>query len=194
MTDRRILAVRTWRDRYGSRLEHGCAHAVEHARWSRRDFLASMGLLAGCTVMLGSTPVHALARSSLTTRLQQVSSERVLVLIQLFGGNDGLNTVVPVDDDEYYRVRPRISIPKNSTISISDSLGFHPGFKPLESMYGDGNMAVMQSVGYPEANLSHFRSTDIWLSASDADVFEVTGWSGRHLARAYRNRTWTPIR
>lgn len=135
--------------------------------------------------MLGATPVHALARSSLLEELQHVSSDRILVLLQLLGGNDGLNTIVPVEDAAYYRARPRIAIPKNATLPLTNMLGLHPALQAVKSMYEEGQMAVVQSVGYPGANLSHFRSTDIWLSASNADVQDETGWTGRYLERAH---------
>ncbi len=173
------------RTRFGSCLEHGCAHAADHARWSRRDFLAGMGLAAGATVMLGATPVHTLARSSLLEELQHVSSDRILVLLQLLGGNDGLNTIVPVEDAAYYRARPRIAIPKHSALPLTNMLSLHPALRAVKGMYDEGQMAIVQSVGYPGANLSHFRSTDIWQSASNADAEDTTGWTGRHLERAY---------
>jgi uncharacterized protein (DUF1501 family) len=173
------------RKRFGSCLEHGCAHGEEHRQWSRRDFMAGLGLAAGGAFVLGNTPVHAFARSPLLERLRQVASDRILVLVQLDGGNDGLNTIVPVDDPLYYRARPRLSIPKQATLPLADTLGMHPSLEALAGLYGDGQMAVVQSVGYPAADLSHFRSTDIWVSASEADVYWTTGWTGRLLEQAY---------
>ncbi|MCY3488005.1 MAG: hypothetical protein OXH34_06135, partial [Bacteroidetes bacterium] len=100
-------------ERFGSCLEHGCAHTDEHSQWSRRDFLSSLGRVAGSAVVLGSTAVHALAHSSVLNTLSQNDSERILVLLQLDGGNDGLNTIIPVEDDRYFKARPTLAIPKH---------------------------------------------------------------------------------
>jgi uncharacterized protein (DUF1501 family) len=172
--------------RYGSRLAHGEAHSLDHACWSRRDFLSTLGLAAvGGTFVLGGTPMQAFGQSPLLRRLQTLETDRVLVLIQLGGGNDGLNTVVPVDDDRYYTNRPTLALPKSDTLQIGDGVGFHPSFDALTPFYGEGDMAVLQNVGYPVPNLSHFRSTDIWLSASDSDEVLSTGWIGRYLDQAF---------
>lgn len=174
--------------RYGSRLAHGEAHSRDHACWSRRDFMSTLGLAAvGGSFLIGGTPVRAFGQSALLSRLQALETDRVLVLIQLGGGNDGLNTVVPVDDDRYYNNRPTIAIPKSNTLRIDDGVGFHPSFDALTPVYGDGDMAVLQNVGYPTPNLSHFRSTDIWLSASNSDETIDTGWVGRYLDQAFPN-------
>ncbi len=169
--------------RHGSSLEHGEAHAADHRLWSRRDFLSSLGALSAGAMMLGATPVRAMGMSPLMAGMQRMEEERILVLIQLKGGNDGLNTVIPFNDDVYYNLRPGISIAKNeaSVFSITSNLGLHPSLSPLESLYGDGQMSVIQNVGYPEPTLSHFRSTDIWQTATDHDVIKGTGWLGRYL-------------
>ncbi|NBC18857.1 MAG: DUF1501 domain-containing protein [Bacteroidetes bacterium] len=172
--------------RYGSRLAHGEAHAHDHACWSRRDFLTTLGLATvGSSFVIGGTPVRAFGQSALLRRLQTVETDRVLVLIQLGGGNDGLNTVVPVDDDRYYNNRPTLALPKNDTLRLDDGVGLHPSFDALTPVYGDGDMAVLQNVGYPTPNLSHFRSTDIWLSASDSNEVLSTGWVGRYLDQSF---------
>ncbi len=134
-------------------------------------------------MLLGTTPVRAMGMSPLMAGIQRMDEERILVLIQLKGGNDGLNTVIPFNDDIYYNLRPGISIPKNdaSAFSVSSNLGLHPSLAPLEALYGDGQMSVIQNVGYPEPTLSHFRSTDIWQTATDHDVIKGTGWLGRYL-------------
>ena len=169
--------------RYGSRLEHGRAHEVDHRRWSRRGFLGSLGALATGAFMFGTTPVRAFGASPVLSQLSNAASNRILLLIQLRGGNDGLNTVVPFNDDIYYNQRPAIAIPKSeaSAFKLSSNLGTHPELSSLQSHFGEGNMAVVQNVGYPDFTLSHFRSTDIWFSGSDADVVESSGWIGRYL-------------
>jgi uncharacterized protein (DUF1501 family) len=114
--------------------------------------------------------------------------ERILVVLRLFGGNDGLNTLVPVHDDEYYRLRRDIamvdlSIPAEQTLGVRgyDHVRFHPAMKGLAQLFDEKKVAIVQGVGYPNMDLSHFRGTNIWLSASDSDVFRTDGWMGRFL-------------
>src|ERR1700739_4279601 len=91
---------------------------------------------------------------------------RNLVIIQLSGGNDGLNTVIPFENDIYYNARKTIAIPKNNVLKLSNDLGFHPSMSGLQGLYNDGLMCVINNVGYPNPNRSHFRSMDIWQSAT----------------------------
>ncbi|MBX2819580.1 MAG: DUF1501 domain-containing protein [Rhodothermaceae bacterium] len=163
----------------GSKLEHGAAHQAAHDRWTRRNFMGSLGLMAGGALMLGSTPVRAFQPTPLMTHLHQEESDRVLVLVQLFGGNDGLNTLIPFDDDEYYRVRPSLAIPKSEAIPFQDNQGFHPSLSSLVPIFDDGRMGIIQGVGYPDPDLSHFRSTDIWLTSSEPKEYLKSGWVGR---------------
>ena len=104
----------------------------------------------------------------------------ILVVLQLAGGNDGLNTVIPYGDDAYFRARPKIGIPASQVLKVSDYIGFNPKLSGLRGLYDQGNLAVMQGVGYPNPNRSHFRSTDIWQTASDANKYETQGWLGRY--------------
>ena len=169
--------------RKGSSLAHGKAHAEDHRIWSRRDFLSGLGALGAGAMFLGATPVRSYGMSPLMAQINKMESDRILVLIQLKGGNDGLNTVVPFNDDIYYNLRPAISIPKSEAqaFSLNSNLGMHPALAPLQSLYGDGQMAVVQNVGYPDPTLSHFRSTDIWQTGTDRDTIAGTGWLGRYL-------------
>lgn len=113
--------------------------------------------------------------------------DRVLVLIYLSGGNDGLNTVIPLDQlSVLNNVRPDIVLPDESILELGgSSVGLHPSLSGLKSLYNEGKLKILQSVGYPEQNYSHFRSTDIWMSGSDYNVFEPTGWTGRYLANEF---------
>jgi len=106
---------------------------------------------------------------------------RNLVIIQLSGGNDGLNTVIPFENDIYYNARKTIAIPKNNVLKLTNDLGFHPSMSGLQGLYNDGLMCVINNVGYPNPNRSHFRSMDIWQSATDANEYKNTGWIGRYL-------------
>jgi hypothetical protein len=110
----------------------------------------------------------------------------ILVVLQLAGGNDGINTLVPYGDDAYYKARPRIALPKNDVLRISDYAGLHPKLTGLHSLYGDGNLGMIQGVGYPNPNRSHFRSTEIWQTASDSDRNESEGWLGRYFDNCCR--------
>ena len=169
-------------NRHGSALEHGKAHEHDHRCWTRRSFLSTLGIGAlGSGLMVGGIPVNAMARTKFLNRLVAADNDRVLVLIQLSGGNDGLNTIIPVENDIYYNKRPTIGIRKRDSILLSDDIGMHPAMSGLESLWGDGNMAVIHNVGYEDADRSDARSTDIWTTASDSDVNLGTGWAGRYL-------------
>ncbi len=166
--------------RRGSRLADGRAHAHDHHTWSRRDFLANVGLTAGAgTIALSGLPVRSFARTSMLQELASVETDRVLVILQLSGGNDGLNTVVPYRNDLYFNGRPSLAI--QNSLAISDDYGLHPDMQGLASMFAEGNMGIVHTVGYPEADLSHFRSTDIWMTAGDGTQVPDTGWAGRYL-------------
>jgi uncharacterized protein (DUF1501 family) len=106
-----------------------------------------------------------------------------LVIVQLSGGNDGLNTIVPFTNDIYYENRQGISIPKNDLIKVTDDLGFNKSLAPLKNLYDQGYLSIINNVGYPNPNRSHFRSTDIWQTASGANEYLDTGWLGRYIDR-----------
>ena len=166
--------------RHGSRLADGDAHTHDHHSWSRRDFLANVGLTAGAgTIALSGLPVRSFARTSMLQELASVETDRVLVILQLSGGNDGLNTVIPFRNDLYFNARPSLAI--QNSLAISSDYGLHPDMSGLATMFAEGNMGVVHTVGYPEADLSHFRSTDIWMTAGDGSQVPDTGWAGRYL-------------
>jgi uncharacterized protein (DUF1501 family) len=106
---------------------------------------------------------------------------KVVVVIQFSGGNDGLNTVIPVRNDIYYRERPKLAIAKTNALNLTDETGLNPALEAFKGLYDDGSLAIMNSVGYPNPDRSHFRSMDIWQSASDSDKYVNTGWLGRYL-------------
>ncbi|MBT6581729.1 MAG: DUF1501 domain-containing protein [Bacteroidetes Order II. Incertae sedis bacterium] len=166
----------------GTSLKDGIHHDKAHLRWSRRQFLKGLGLAAsGVTMGLNGRPVKAFHTSPLLQKLAGAKSNRVLVLVQLSGGNDGLNMVVPYSDPEYYRVRPSIAIPGSDVIPLTDHTGLHPNLAPFESLYGDGVMQVLHGVGYDNPALSHFTSTDVWMTAGSANDVGSSGWLGRYL-------------
>ncbi|MEM6646173.1 MAG: DUF1501 domain-containing protein [Bacteroidota bacterium] len=173
--------------RSGRRLEEGDAHSADHARWTRRRFLGALSLAGLGGTLLGGSHATTLMASNSVRPIHIPNGDRILVLIQLEGGNDGLNTVVPFRNDIYQRNRPTLAFSRNQTLELSSDLGFHPSLGPLHRRFQDGQVAVVQNVGYDESNRSHFRSTDIWVSASDANQSLSTGWAGRALEATYPN-------
>src|SRR5690606_27957596 len=109
-----------------------------------------------------------------------------LVLIQLNGGNDGLNMVIPLDQySGLTSVRGNLVLPESSVLALTDLTGLHPKMTGLKTLFEEEKLSVIQSVGYPDQNRSHFRSTDIWTTASDSDEYLTTGWLGRYLDLKY---------
>ena len=120
------------------------------------------------------------------TNLISPDSDRILVIIHLFGGNDGLNTVIPMDQyDGLQSVRRNFLIEQRNTLSITDKVGLHPSMGDMQNLFKEDRLKIIQSVGYPNPVRSHFRSTDIWTSGSSSEVFEPTGWVGRYLETVY---------
>ncbi len=114
------------------------------------------------------------------------ATDRVLVVVQLSGGNDGLNTVVPYRDPLYRQARPTLAVPAAQVLKLDSDLGLHPSLQGLEELWQDGSLGVVQGVGYPNPNRSHFRSMDIWHSAQPENPQPRTGWLGRWLDRRGR--------
>ncbi len=164
----------------------------------RRSFLRNMGLASLGPLMLNGLPVSAMSK---TGQLQQLAANstngKVLVLIQLHGGNDGLNTLIPIDQYNIYRsIRPNIAIPDSgnrkyisldTTLGDGQQLGLHPDMASFKGLYDKGMASVIQNVGYENINGSHFRSTDIWFTGSDYDEYLPSGWAGRYLDSTYPN-------
>jgi len=149
----------------------------------RRDFL-KRALQAGTILPLASSGLFGRPLSSLLLPRTSDAEDRVLVLINLNGGNDGLNTVVPIHDQRYYDARKTIALAEGSTLKIGDgAVGLHGSMEHVAGLYNAGQCAIVQSVGYPDQDRSHFRSTDIWHTASDADTVLHTGWLGRYLEK-----------
>ncbi len=150
----------------------------------RRSFLKGSSLIAVPSI-LGGVPVSSIAKSSLSAMING-DSDRVLVLIQLNGGNDGLAMVIPRDQqDNLAVVRENIFIPETEFRNITDTVALHPSLQGMEELYNNSKLKIVQSVGYPDQNRSHFRSMDIWHTASDADEFIPTGWVGRYLSKNF---------
>lgn len=106
---------------------------------------------------------------------------KVVVVLQFSGGNDGLNTVIPVRNDIYYRERPKLGITKDAALRLTDEAGLNPALTAVKTLYDEGNVGILNGVGYPNPDRSHFRSMDIWQSASNSSDYVNTGWIGRYL-------------
>ncbi|MFO0837827.1 MAG: DUF1501 domain-containing protein [Phycisphaerae bacterium] len=147
---------------------------------SRREFLTeSLTFLSAASTLplfLGNTAT-ALGQDSRPGGRKP--EERILVVVQLAGGNDGLNMIVPCEMDEYYRARPRLAVQKKDALKLAEGVGLHPSAKGLKELFDEGHMAVVQGVGYPNPDRSHFTSMDIWHTA-DRDLKQHSGWLGRY--------------
>jgi len=141
---------------------------------SRREFLKQSALATVGTMLIPSF-LKGFENKPLNV------GDKKLVIIQLSGGNDGLNTIVPYRNDLYYQLRPQLSIAGDKVLKVSDELGFNPALAPLQSIYDKGYLGVLNNVGYPNPDRSHFRSMDIWHTASDSTTYLKTGWLGRYL-------------
>src|SRR6266404_421219 len=152
---------------------------------TRRKFLRTSMLGAAATwtlpVFLEKT-FFALDALAADTATQAVTGKdgTILVVLQLAGGNDGLNTVVPYTDDAYHVARPRLRLAPDQLLKIDNHIALNPKLAGLKSLYDEGHLAVVQGVGYPNPNRSHFRSTEIWQTASDAERTASEGWLGRY--------------
>ncbi|MGC1379741.1 MAG: DUF1501 domain-containing protein [Candidatus Baltobacteraceae bacterium] len=151
----------------------------------RGNFL--IGTVSGLAVV--ANPEHVFARALAQTPLPGLpgTEDRCLVLINLYGGNDGLNCVVPHGDPRYYQMRPALAIAQSDVLAIDAQIGFNPGMRSFKALYDKGMVAVVHGVGYPNPDHSHFRSTEIWQTAAP-DRYEHTGWLGRYFDEAELSR------
>lgn len=155
---------------------------------SRRDFLRLAGLASASLMLPNFLRGNGNESSTLVDQLllPKTNGKR-LVVIQFSGGNDGLNTIIPFGDDLYHSNRPGIGIKADGIIRIDDFFAFNNSLQGLADLHADGQVALLNNVGYPNPNRSHFRSLDIWHSASDANKYLQTGWVGRWLDAACGN-------
>ena len=142
---------------------------------NRRNFLSLTGTFTGGLLVLPEF-LHAFGNSN-----SLINGEQSVVFIQLNGGNDGLNTFIPFENDLYYALRPKIALSKNDVIGKYKGMAFHPALKDFATMQQNGHLSVVQNVGYPEPNRSHFRSQEIWQTASDSNKYLNEGWLGKYL-------------
>lgn len=150
---------------------------------TRREFIRrSAGGGLGFLAFSGFAPSF-LARSALAQTPGPEKDRTILVVIQLAGGNDGLNTLVPHADDNYYNLRPNLGL-REGLLPVNDQLALHPSCQPLHELFENGKLSIIQNVGYPNPNRSHFRSTEIWETASDSERVQHEGWLGRFFDNA----------
>lgn len=139
---------------------------------NRRDFLKDLTMISA-TLSAPTFLVRSLQGAGVS------AAGRILVVIELAGGCDGLNTIVPYTNDFYYQERPSLAIDPQSVLPLDDQLGFHPSLTGFKELYDSGNMAIIQGVGYPNPNRSHFRSRDIWHTA-EAEEIGTNGWLAKY--------------
>ncbi|MBW1296849.1 DUF1501 domain-containing protein [Aquimarina litoralis] len=142
---------------------------------NRRNFLKQSVFASGITL------VPSFLKGMELLSPAQLSGYKNVIIIQLSGGNDGLNSIIPIQNDIYHSLRPTIAKKKNETLKITDDLAFNSSLEPIKKLYDQGEVCIVNNVGYPNPNRSHFRSTDIWQTASDTNQYLSSGWVGRYL-------------
>lgn len=140
----------------------------------RKEFL-QVGALASASVMMPKF------LKAFENKASVPPGNKVMIVIQLSGGNDGLNTVIPITNDIYYRERPKLGIAEKDALKLTTDVGLHPALVAFKELFDEGNLGVLNKVGYPNPDRSHFRSMDIWQSGSSSDEYLNTGWLGRYL-------------
>ena len=169
-------------------LEHE-GHDQEHKAWSRRSFLQAMGIAGTGSMMLGANMLTASGPSPLTAAIAAAETDNILILIRLSGGNDGLSTVIPMEQyDSYANARPNIYIPESKVLKLTDEFGVPSYMTALEPMWGDGQFKAVHGVGYEGQSLSHFTGSDIFANTDLTTTgFQGlnTGWMGRHFENIY---------
>jgi uncharacterized protein (DUF1501 family) len=164
----------------------------------RRDFLSNLGKIAAITpLMVSGIPMRAFGGTHHAKALNGVFDDRILILIQLHGGNDGINTLIPVDQYSTYQgIRANIAIPDtgarkyinlDSSLAANQQIGLHPDMSAFKSLYDGAKTSIVQGVGYEDTNFSHFRSRDVWFSGVDNDEYKNSGWMGRYLNHVFPN-------
>lgn len=169
-------------------IEHE-GHDQEHKSWSRRSFLQALGIAGSGSMMLGSNYVTASSPSPLTAAIGETETDNILILIRLSGGNDGLSTVIPLEQyDAYRNARPNIYIPESKVLKLTDEYGVPSYMNAVEPMWGNGQFKAVHGVGYEGQSLSHFTGSDIFANTDLGTTGfsgENTGWLGRHFEECF---------
>lgn len=171
-------------------------HDQEHTFWSRRSFLQALGIAGSGSLMLGGNVLSASSPSPLTSAIANAEGDGILILIRLSGGNDGLSTVIPIEQyDSYANARPNIYIPESKIIKLTDEFGIPSYMQALESLWGEGQFKAVHGVGYENQSLSHFTGSDIY---ANTDLTTTgfsglnTGWMGRYFENVYPQYLMNP--
>lgn len=160
-----------------------CNHE-DHDKWSRKAFLQSIGLAGAGSIAFANSSILFAKESELSTAIQNADSDNILIIIRLFGGNDALNMVVPINQyDTYANARPNLRITENNLWNLNDDYGMPNHMNSLESMWGEGKMKIVNSVGYENHSQSHFKGSDIWATAETAG--QENGWLGKYYEHTY---------
>lgn len=144
---------------------------------NRRNFLKQTAFTSVGTLLIPNF-LKAFEQENL---FKPLGSEKIVVVIQFSGGNDGLNTVIPFENDIYYKERPQLAIPKKEVLQLNKEIGLNPALKGLQTLFDEGFVSIINQVGYPNPDRSHFRSMDIWQTGSSSNQYWQTGWIGRYL-------------
>jgi len=161
------------------------SHDLEHKKWNRRSFLQALGLAGAGTMMVGGMPLSASSHSKLAAAISTTETDRILIIIRLKGGNDGLNTIIPIYDyDTYASYRPTVKQNLNQVTPLSADFGMPNYMNDLLDLWDNGAMKVVHGVGYEDSSQSHFAGSDIWASA-DLNNTTQSGWLGRHFEELY---------
>lgn len=162
---------------------------------NRRKFIRNVSLASAGPLILSGVPLRALAGNAKLKRIAASGNDNVLIFVQLHGGNDALNTLIPIDQyNEYYNFRANIAIPDHGirkyiavddTLPVADQVGLHPDMIGFKALYDEGKATIVQNVGYPDMNMSHFRGRDIVFMGGDAGDYFSSGWMGRFLDHEY---------
>jgi len=182
------------KNREGISLENKQAHSCDHETHTRRSFLHTLGMGGAASFMLGSIPLNIMGASPLQASLSMIEADRVLILVRLKGGNDGLNTFIPLTDyGTYTAARPSIAIPQSEILNLSSEIGIPNYMSSALNLWNDGKMKIVQGVGYEDQNLSHFTSSDVWASAKNPEDYPYsTGWMGRFFDNEYPDYLLNP--
>jgi len=159
---------------------------------SRRDVLKNGGMIA--VGLVAPRWLSSIAQADVFRQAKggKAAGDTVLVVCQLSGGNDGLNTVVPYANKTYYKLRPMIGVPDAKVLKLNGDMGLNPGLTGLQELYQQGKVAIIQNVGYPQPNRSHFKSMEIWQSASPESNLKY-GWLGRHFDHEMHSHALNPV-
>jgi uncharacterized protein (DUF1501 family) len=150
----------------------------------RRNFLTTFSSATGAALLASHAPGWAQGVGQRAAS----ASDRILVLVELKGGNDGLNTVVPFADNTYHQLRNTIALKREEVLKLDARVGLHPELKPVLPLWEKGELAIVQGVGYPQPNLSHFRSIEIWETSSKSGEYLDDGWVARAMKAGYASR------